>query len=55
MFYVSAESAKLVKEKGLSSAAGAIKILGANWQKMSDLDKKPYTDAREADIIRHGK
>lgn len=31
MFYVSAESGKLVKEKGLSSAAGAIKILGANW------------------------
>ena len=55
MFFVKAESQKVMKENDFKSAAPAVKLLGQKWQSMSETDKKPYLDLRDEDVLRHQK
>jgi len=53
MFLVKTKSKETVIEHKCASAAGAISILGKQWQAMTDVQKKPYVDMSIADGERH--
>ena len=56
MFFVKEKSANLMKERDdLKTSADAIKVLGKEWQEMSDEAKQPYVDLRAKDMERHEK
>ena len=49
MFLVKEESKAVMAEHKLPTAAGALKILGEKWQKMSDASKQKYVKMSEDD------